>query len=347
MLFESISKDTNWDSFNIECDKTPVLSSYSFNANNKELIFDLAGTVPIRFNVRIIVGTKTQHITQGNNREIMSQPNEARTREKKTVMCVILRRNPCYDHISEKLRFFFWLLPWVIWRCSLFSWCCCFLGVVVFIYSFFPLTTERYWTTPAKLFLADTDLENEHRFGANENKSAQYHRLMIIINMWKTAIDELKRTKKSEEEKRKERRKKNNLRNRRVEKIIFFFSSVRFVVRQFCVYVYFGKLITQLFNDILMYLLYMHYLCDGRMPFHFIYFFSVRLANASPNCVCVRAPDGMENARFIPDRVKNYLLKICHCIQHLPAFSYFHRNICFKCVYYTSFHLLRHPNLLY
>lgn len=107
MLFESISKDTNWDSFNIECDKTPVLSSYSFNANNKELIFDLAGTVPIRFNVRIIVGTKTQHITQGNNREIMSQPNEARTREKKTVMCVILRRNPCYDHISEKLRFFF------------------------------------------------------------------------------------------------------------------------------------------------------------------------------------------------------------------------------------------------
>lgn len=268
-------------------------------------------------------------------RNQMKQEHEKKNRH----VCDSTQKSVLRPHFGKITIFFFLLEPFDAVRC--------FLGVVVFIYSFFPLTTERYWTTPAKLFLADTDLENEHRFGANENKSAQYHRLMIIINMWKTAIDELKRTKKSEEEKRKERRKKNNLRNRRVEKIIFFFSSVRFVVRQFCVYVYFGKLITQLFNDILMYLLYMHYLCDGRMPFHFIYFFSVRLANASPNCVCVRAPDGMENARFIPDRVKNYLLKICHCIQHLPAFSYFHRNICFKCVYYTSFHLLRHPNLLY
>lgn len=159
-------------------------------------------------------------------RNQMKQEHEKKNRH----VCDSTQKSVLRPHFGKITIFFFLLEPFDAVRC--------FLGVVVFIYSFFPLTTERYWTTPAKLFLADTDLENEHRFGANENKSAQYHRLMIIINMWKTAIDELKRTKKSEEEKRKERRKKNNLRNRRVEKIIFFFPLfVLLFVNFVCMYI--------------------------------------------------------------------------------------------------------------
>lgn len=141
-----------------------------------------------------------------------------------------------------------------------------------------------------------------------------------------------------------------------VEKIISAFGysicSFRSILLRVCVSVCSDRLIiTQLFNEILMNFCFVCtiFVWDG-------IFFSASehsgLACVAYICVCALVRDVME----MPWPREKLSTENCQCnicpISHISTKKkkkslYKCVYLCFKCVYYTSFHLLRHPNLLY